>query len=499
MSKKFVFAASAMIFTNSAYRGYKDSSEDSTYQKACDKLGLIGNMGLKQTSRTQYQDAILKHLQIAGYLRPQNIWRDINKIGIEKPEILFKELYKIVKKTNADSENPSDFNAKLFRKNFGKNSHITESEMMDLLLCMSQHAYEKSQFKKIEEFKENASILGLIERRDPSYKEYEAVWIVGGSRPALIKRLIDFNYNIEKYHININGDIIIFADEVPISANATGINPNLLAFLNKAFEEKKALDSVKTISSNEIEALEEGKEYILSLAKTNNIKYNELVPFIKFNSKDECPDGYLSNRFYINYDKSETKKLTQKLMCEDLHKTYLSTASKLLITDTLLGKSNGHLTSPNVKAASRKFVEDILSKKYGDKKEFLILIQSFNPILEPAIIIAQREVETAIKDKGLDNEIYKIRIDGACSASEADFFEVNRAFGAIISAKWKNAIANDRENTHKPFESLSFHRGQKDNSKIPEQPIIQDEIFENTMFDIFDRNPFQKLFDYYLE
>ncbi|MDX1916943.1 MAG: hypothetical protein SFT68_03070 [Rickettsiaceae bacterium] len=496
-----VIALPTLCFSLVSYDAYRNSSKPSIYENASYKLGFKGyEKNGTQISRAEHQDALLRQLQIAGYLKPENIWRDINQIGIQKPEILFKDLYKIVKKTNADSENPSDFNAKLFRKNFGKNSHITESEMMDFLLYIAQNAFEREQGqernelskkswiqKYSEEFKTNSTILGLIDAQNPTLTKYEGAWIMGASRPGLLARLIDYDYNINKYHININGNIMILAGQRELWANIDGIDPNLLAILNKSFNEKMGLNHIDTQSLNAIESVQEGREYMLQLAKNNNIKYNLSQPFVEYKTQAECPSGYFPNRVYMNYDKSETQKLTETLMSLDLQKTYLPNATKLLIIDTSLDKDKRPTTSTTSKDAAEKFIEDIISGKYGEQKEFAILVQTNNPYIERQALSAQRAVNQVIKDKGLDPNIYKIKVYGTGFETKQDLSVVHSEFAALMAEKWKIAVEeNDSTNTHRSIEGLSFQTRQKYKMEIPEMPTIEDSVNTNYLQDFFD-------------
>ena len=39
-----------------------------------------------------HQEAFLKKLNIAGYLKPENLWSDIYRLGIKNPELAFQQI-----------------------------------------------------------------------------------------------------------------------------------------------------------------------------------------------------------------------------------------------------------------------------------------------------------------------------------------------------------------------------------------------------------------------
>ena len=81
--------------------------------------------------------------------------------------------------------------------------------MRDLLLYMTQNAFrrrahqENNKLTKLntdwmQKHKdvqmESASILGLIERKTPTYRDYNLIQVAGASRAAMAKRIIDLEW-----------------------------------------------------------------------------------------------------------------------------------------------------------------------------------------------------------------------------------------------------------------------------------------------------------------
>lgn len=62
-------------------------------------------------------------------------------LGLKDPNTTFKQIYDVVKISRADQSDPSLFNARLLRKNLGKDTDLDVQDVMDLLLAISQNAY----------------------------------------------------------------------------------------------------------------------------------------------------------------------------------------------------------------------------------------------------------------------------------------------------------------------------------------------------------------------
>ncbi len=108
---KFVYRKLLPIFVGGVlaltayftYDGYTKSVTPSTFELAANRLGFNGYTKYNQTiSAAKQQEALLKQLQIAGYLQPEKLWQTINHLGVKNPATTFTKIYSAVQKSQAD-------------------------------------------------------------------------------------------------------------------------------------------------------------------------------------------------------------------------------------------------------------------------------------------------------------------------------------------------------------------------------------------------------------
>jgi len=93
---------------------------------------------------------------MAGYLKPEKLWKDINKIGLENPKKLYLAILPSIIESGADQDDPSKFNAKLLRKNLFKSTDLSATDASDFILYITQHAFgrnigqERNELKSID-------------------------------------------------------------------------------------------------------------------------------------------------------------------------------------------------------------------------------------------------------------------------------------------------------------------------------------------------------------
>lgn len=214
---------------------------------------------------------------------------------------------------------------------------------------------------------------------------YDGAWIAGASRLSMSKYIINLNYYINAKHISINGETVVLTGERELWANIDGIFPSVKKILLEISRNNYDIDSTifPTSTDDESDRIDEGKAYIMHLAKFYNIKLNTLEPFVQYKNKDECPPNRYPNRIYANYDSNETAKLTEALMSADLIKTYLNTtSSKIYIVNAVSENGTRLDTATTARGASERLVRSIIAGEYGDKKNFTILFCSSNPYID---------------------------------------------------------------------------------------------------------------------
>ncbi|XVN43107.1 MAG: hypothetical protein RCG15_02105 [Candidatus Rickettsia vulgarisii] len=240
------------------------------------------------------------------------------------------------------------------------------------------------------EYFEAAKILGFIDEISPKYQQYDEGWIAGASRIGIWAREIHYNKLLEQ--IKIVGPTAILADERLLWAEIDGIDPIEYNKLLVKYQEKSDISKSNLFLpvGNNINRTEEGKKYLLELAKTNNIELNPNEPFIIYKTPQECPKGFFSERTYPNYLNPNVSKLTESLMAKDLSK-FLN--NKATVIDTRSENNQRPNTSTTARDAALELVMKIQKGNFDEQKEFHILFVTNNPYIERQTISTQREVD----------------------------------------------------------------------------------------------------------
>jgi hypothetical protein len=502
MSKKiiaFTTITSISLFTlYQTNKAYQISTTPSPFAKAANELGF---------NTPKKQEAFLKISYSAGYLKSENLWQDMCRVKIKDPETKFKYAVGALKKAGADQDDPAKFDPKLLRKALFRGSDIDEKDVMDLMLYMEQHAFnrkagqERNELTKqswMEGYKEYyttaAKNLDLIDRIKPQKKSYVEAWIAGASRVGVLARIIDLEYAITQNKIQVPYKYTL-AGGRELWANLDGIHPTYLEAIIKARNTDIDKLDISIPVGEDDKRTEEGKAYLFELAKKNNIALDSETPFTEYQSKEECPAGRFPNRVYPNYVNKDGPKLTESLMAADLMQTFFpEQASSMEIVDTAAEPNSRPTTASTARDAAANLVAKILSGQYGDQKHFDILFESNNPYSERQTLVAQREVDEALRKNGLDKQGYTITVEGVGFSCKQDVATVHSEFGALVAEKWKRAvddcklrgIEHDRD-----IKELLFQTKQND-IEVPDMPEF------DSVPTLGIVQPFVDLFDYFL-
>jgi len=487
--KTILFTATSAIFGivgYSAIKGYQLSTAPSNLELALEKLNFNGyNKGDTIVTKQKEQEALLKILYFAGYFSPEQLWKDLNRIGgIENPEKAFKSIYTIIVKSGANQDDQTKFNVKYLRKNLF-NSDLDMNDSKDLILYVAQHAFRKigqerneltakkwmEQYK--EEYLKEAKILGLIDRKDPTLDKYDGGWIAGASRIGALARLIDYAYNLSK-GVKVDGDTVILAGQRELWANIDGVSPTILELLIDAMNNKTNIDNLDTLDilGKDYTRINEGKEYMLTLAKRFNIELDPYQPFIQYNTKEECPLGRFPGRVYANYSKEEKNKLTETIMSQDLLNTYFG-HQEVTIVDTLEEGNIRPNTSTTARDAAENLVKKINNGDYGNKKSFVILFESNQPYIERQTLATQASIDNILKQSGLDKKGYSIKIDGVGFGNKQDVPIIHSELAALLAEKYKITGMKDGDlgiKQKRPIDDLLFQT-RNNELEAPKEPI----------------------------
>lgn len=492
----------------------------SPFSKACIKLGLAGKeieieqdgqTSLIRVSEVEAEEALLRIFQMAGYFKPDNLWKDIYYMGdVNDPKAFYASVVEYVQKSGADQDDPGQFNAKFLRKNLFKNTNISTEEAADWIVYLSQNAFgrkngaEPSEVpsepwmeKYKDQFFNSAKKLGLIDRTLPAHKDYDLAWISGGPRLDFTTRTIDYIQLLKSDKIRVLGDTLALTGERPIWAEIDAISPSTKEKLNNAIKDSTNIDSLDFIVSNSEEEQEEGKDYILLLAGKNCIKLDGDQPFFSCLDSRDCPNGYLPNRTYPNYSPKETRKLTESLMATDILNNYASgNKSGIKLVSINLCKDNLRpTTETTVKDATNWLIERIKTGVFEEKTSLKILLQTNNPSIERQTLTAQMVVDNELeeaKKAGLDKK-YTIKIDGVGLKNKNDVKFVDSELAALIATKYKYAgIKSSKE-----LSSLLYQNrpDRSDSDFIGTPPDLSE--YDNKPKTIFKR--LVEFFDWYYE
>ena len=322
--------------------------------------------------------ALLENLYIAGYLQDEKIWeaiflmqfdKDGNKINLwnkEENEInsAFFTIISDLHNSNSNQEDPDKFDATKLLNNFDKNKTLDKQAIENLIVYLSQNAFgrekgaERNEIQKQnwmdihkDRYLKNAAKLGMIDEILPKDKNYTETWIMGAARNRLEIRIKYLKNLIDKEIIN-SGEIRLLTGERELWIEIDKIN-----------EDKQ-----------------EAKQYILNLAKQNNIKTNKSEPFTIRNIAD-------SSRTYLNYADNENRKVTETMMAKDIFNSVFGyEIYNIIDSKTDFGKSRPD-TGTNAGDASEIIKERIKKEEIKNPK---ILIISNQPYCERQAINNKR-------------------------------------------------------------------------------------------------------------
>ena len=207
---------------------------------------------------------------------------------------------------------------------------------------------------------------------------------------------------------------------------------------------------------------EEAKNFMIKIAKKNNIKINNERPFI-------VKSVLGRPRTYINYHSDETKKLTDTLMMDEMYENIFGNNEVTLIDDH---KKNYCLTTEGAVENVAKYIFQDRLKEGGDlkdKSQVAIMIISNQPYCERQKLTIER-----IFDRILHRNISKKIVFDAVgdSASNMSIKSIHYEFAALMAEKfWQytKKTSHTAKRKRSP-QKMIFSRRYKDISFIPSIP-----------------------------
>lgn len=395
------------------------------------------------------QNALLKIFSLAGYFSGGQVWQDLLHLDKANAQYLWQQIFSSLKKAHAD--NPELFDPTSLHENFKPESTLSVKMWEDYLLYVGQHAFSRSlgveryQIQAKEwmtiyqaEYLEAAKILELIDRTNPARAEYDEAWIAGASRIGMLTRIVDYGQLVAS-GLKVDHTVVL-AGARPAWANIDGISPEVLAKLNEAHKSNINIDEVNVALpvGEELSRIEEGKAYLFAIAQKEGIRLNQEQPFIKYDIAAECPKGLFVNREYPNYDKDETKRITETVIANDLLKEYLP-EMKISLCDTEAqdGERPNTITT-SYDAAKTLLKHQNLEVLGTDEYNLHVLMVSNNPYVDRQREAAQSQANKAAKEFNKQHHTQvAINVDGAGFCAKQDVATLHSELAALLAEKWK--------------------------------------------------------------
>lgn len=406
----FIGAGVILVIYASGYIPYVLSAKKNSFNKACKKLGFD----------EESSQALLEIFYLSGYFEPDKFLHDIKKAKIKNADSVFNKEFENLKKAHVVQGDKEEYNIDNFRaaslnKVFFKNSDVTERELLNLIFYQAQNAFGRkigeerdrisgSTILELQEkrYLEAAKKLNLIDRIEPSLNKYDEAWIAGARRSITLLRIIDFEYAKKEYNITIKGNTYILAGE-------RNLTPSL-------------------------DYIDEG---LYDLIITNRYKNLDPIEVTKYNISNAEGGNKQLAALFKKYNKQPTETLAAKDILEFLE------IKDIEVLDT---KANGDIrptTSSTVKDAVDNLIQKIDAGEFGPQKKFVILLQTNNPYVERQTLVAQREVNKALVERGVSAEGYQITIKGIGAPCVQDIKVINSELGALIAEKWTNVSGGE--------------------------------------------------------
>lgn len=494
---------SSALLVNSIYKGYKNATTPSKFENTATLLKFNGN---KKVAAKIQQESLLKTFYYAGYFNPENLWQDINHLGFDNPKDVFLSIMEAVVRSGANQKDPLKFNPTILRKHLFNTDKISESDALDLIMYIGQHAFnrktnqerneltEQSWMKQYEnEYVSDATYLGLVERKSPSYNSYDEALVLGASRHTVTGRILDHIYN-KNHGTVIEGLTTALAGTRPLWVEIDGMALNTYNQLVQGTKKGKKIEDIKLYNASQEEIFSDGQEYLISLAQKNGIKIDNNKPTIVYKSGDTTiPPGFVPGRTYLNY-LDPNKFLTETIMVYDILDTLSDGTIK--VTDTKQSQGGRRPdTSSTAEDYANALIKRIKDGYYGDQTKFVIYVQSNQPYVERQTLSVQKQINKAVSESGIHD--LEIVTDGVgYGLVEISIKRIHSELAALISEKYSYALTENEITTQRKLKDLQFST--RDNSEItlpmPDFPeVISSEnqlpvigFVENWSFQFFD-------------
>lgn len=422
------------------------------------KSKIITNQNsVTKFSSSKVHQAIIENIYFAGYFKESLLWQTINLIGFNKlgqkshqgwtefPLLAFLLLRRTVKKSLKQTT-AGNFSLKasyLLKNLFNENIFDLEDieDFLVYLICQNAFARIPSQERSEivtqnwmdvhqKQYLENAATIGLVNEVQPKFSNYDETWVMGAGRYCTMTRI---------RHLKKLQDI--------------GIDTGTIRLLSGNRELWLEIDNIGS-------DMDEAKNYLLHLAKKNNIKIDQQQPFIVRNVVG-------NTRTYLNYDASETKKLTETMMMRSIYNDVFGVDAFSVIDDDD-NKNYRPTTESTVENITKNIFKNRLEK--GDlknKSKILVMIVSSQPYCERQRLTTKRVVDKILKEQVSK----KIVFDAVAEKSNHKIAKIHSEFSALIAEQFWQHVRNCKKSRKRSPQRMIFSPRYNDINFIPPLPI----------------------------
>lgn len=469
LGKKIALSGAIILLSIFLYSHQKGGSmppgdqKKSKYEIGMSKLGF--------TYDTQ-QEALLRIFYLAGYLNPENIWADINRIGgIPNPEQVFASIYCSLVNAHAVDRDDTPLDTKYLKEHFLDTELITDIDAMDLVLYIAQHAFnrevgqERRELRsnawmtdetKIHEYMTSAKALALVDALPPKLATYDFAWIFGASRLGVLARITEYQYLLHK-GLSITGPTQALAGDRELWAEIDGIDPVKYEILKQAITDHSSVSELPiscTPGSETVEeknrAIEDGKAYLKYLANKHGIHLNQTAPFIIKNG-----------RTYAN--SIDGKKLTETMMAQDLLENFLS-EHQIITVDTVTHEGGDRPNTSTTAFDAAKKIIALFDDTSNTTTERVLhgLTISNQPFAFRQKLAAQQAADEASKDSNI-----KIILDVAGAQAQTSVVIIHSELGALFAEMHRSSAPGSTRS----YTDLLFQSRNRD-SDVPPMPDL---------------------------
>ena len=207
---------------------------------------------------------------------------------------------------------------------------------------------------------------------------------------------------------------------------------------------------------DKISTIEEAKDYMLKLAKKNDIEVDKDNPFDVDRFK---------GRTYLRYAIGEERKVTETMMAKEIFYEVFAKAIEEIIDSKAESGMLRPITATNVADLLKGDFGKKMHEKLVSKDKVKIAIVSNQPYCDRQAKTSEVEIYKFFKEILVEKGI---ELEGVGSKSTATVAQIHSELGALILEGYKLYLLRNRLESKRPLENLSYQTRCNDETLVPE-------------------------------